>query len=325
MKQIGLGILNHHDTRGYFPTAGTNTTDFWTDPTIAQTAGFERYGWGFQILPYIEEQSLYDIAQAAEPTTRPVHEIPALGVAFIEIPVASYSCPSRGVRTCAVTDGSIVALGDYAGVIFHDMGQQWENSFSYTSSMGKNLKDKSWRGIISKGGHFNGTTYDQWDKVKMKDLTDGSSKTIAIMEKAVFVDRYHVSGDWSSNWSELDGWAHNAHQSTMRAVSGDGGQVFPRTVTGGVAGPGTPGQGPGPQVVSDSEPTVVSAYGAVEQRSDPNHSDVGFGAAHSAGMFAVFGDGSVKTVSYDVDQSLAGTLYRLCFRDDGLPIDDGSY
>jgi prepilin-type N-terminal cleavage/methylation domain-containing protein len=325
LKQIGLGLLNHHDTRGHFPTAGTNTTDFWTDPATAKTAGFERYGWGFQILPYIEENDLYDLAKAAEPTTRPVHEIPALGIALIEVPVNPYSCPSRGLRTCAVTDGSIVPLSDYAGVIFDDLFQQWENSFNFTSSMGKNLKDKVWRGIITKGGHYNGTTYDRWRTVKIKDVTDGTSKTIAIMEKAAFVGKYNVEGDWSSNWSELDGWAHNAHQSTMREVSGDGGQVFPKTPTGGGAGPSTPGQGPGPPLVNDGEPTVISTTGTERQRVDPAFNETGFGSAHSGGVIAVFGDGSVKMIGYDVDQSLAGTLYRLCFRDDGQVIDDNSF
>jgi prepilin-type N-terminal cleavage/methylation domain-containing protein len=320
LKQIGLGILNHHDTRGHFPTAGTNSTDYWTDPATAKSANFERYGWGFQILPNIEEQTLYDIAKKAEPTIRPVHEIPDIGLAMIETPVATFTCPSRGLRTCAVTDGSIVPLGDYAGVIFDTLGDQWRNEFAYNSSMGKNLKDRVWRGIISKGGHFNGTNYEEWRTIKMKDVADGSSKTIAVMEKAAFVGKYNVDGDWSSHWSELDGWAHNAHQSTMRIVSGDGGKVFPKTVTGGGAGESTPGQGPGPPLVRDTDDAVNGA-----SRSDPAYHDEGFGSAHSAGVMAVFGDGSVRMIGYDVDPSLAGTLYRLCFRDDGLTIDEGSY
>jgi prepilin-type processing-associated H-X9-DG protein len=70
---------------------------------------------------------------------------------------------------------------------------------------------------------------------------------------------------------------------------------------------------------------VIGANGGVGQRADPLFNDVGFGSPHSAGMNSVFGDGSVRMISFDIDQGLAGTLYRLCFRSDGLTIDEGAY
>jgi prepilin-type N-terminal cleavage/methylation domain-containing protein len=54
LKQIGVAILNFHEARKAYPTAGTNTDDYYyTDPAIGAKAGFERFGWGYQILPYI--------------------------------------------------------------------------------------------------------------------------------------------------------------------------------------------------------------------------------------------------------------------------------
>jgi hypothetical protein len=144
------------------------------------------------------------------------------------------------------------------------------------------------------------------------------------MEKAVFVDKYHLSGGWSDHWNELDGWAHNAHQSTMRQVSGDGGQAFPKTPTGGTAGPATQGQGPGPQPVGDAESSIVNTNGTVMQRGDPAHFDTGFGSAHTGGMFAVLGDASVKMINFDIDYAVGGPLYRMCYRSDSLAIDEGS-
>jgi prepilin-type N-terminal cleavage/methylation domain-containing protein len=324
LKQIGLGILNHHDTFGRFPSAGTNSPDFWTAPATGITAGFPRYGWGFQILPYVEETALYNLAKQAEDTYRPVDEIPGLGRALLEIAVSIYSCPSRGPRTDILTDGTIVPLGDYAGIAFHTLGAQWQNNYDYNSSAGKNLKEKGWRGILSKGGHFNGTTYDRWNPVKIKHVADGLSKTIMVMEKAVYYERYNVSGGWGAHWTELDGWAANAHPSTMRYISGDGGIAFPATATGGNAGPNTTGQGRGPDPLRDDDP-VFNSDGENIRADEEEYHDTGFGSAHPGGMLAVFGDCAVKTISFDIDPAQGGTLFRLGCRDDDLTINSEDF
>jgi hypothetical protein len=59
---------------------------------------------------------------------------------------------------------------------------------------------------------------------------------------------------------------------------------------------------------------------------DPAHSgannDQGFGSAHSAGFYGVFADGSVRFITYDVDNTMGGVLFRMACRDDGLTIQD---
>ena len=323
LKQIGLAILNFNDTYGHFPSAGTNSTDFWTDPDVAVTAKRERYGWGFQILPFIEEQALYDIGKAAQADYRPTEIVPSLGQAIVEVPVAAYTCPSRGPRTCAITsDATVVSLGDYAGLMFGKyMGNQWDNSYNYDSLSGKDYMVLTWQGILSKGAHYNGTEYEYWwEPVGMRKLTDGTSHTIAVMEKAAYIGKYNVSGTWSENWSEADGWVHNAHQSTMRNVSGDGGLVYATLPSGGKGGAGRTQQGQGPELVPDTAEFVDG-----NRRSEPDYEDQGFGSPHVAGIMAVFGDGSVRSISYDIDQEPGGVLYRLGARNDGLTIDGDGY
>jgi prepilin-type N-terminal cleavage/methylation domain-containing protein len=327
LKQIGLGILNHQDTRKFFPTAGTNTTDFWTSPATGASASFERYGWAFQILPYVEEQAIHDVGKREEANYRPVDVIPSLGRSLVETPMGLYSCPTRGPRTAGIsTDGTIVALGDYAGVYVGGLGDSWESSFNYTSAVGREYKARTWQGIIAKGGHFNGTEYEKWKTISARNVTDGLSHTIAVMEKAVFVDWYNVVANWSAagHWSELDGWMHNAHAAMMRSVSGDGGLVYSKLVAGGAAtvGPGTPGHTAGPPLLSDSEPTVDGVYRGVPEDGGVKHVDVGFGSPHPGGVLAVFADGSVKAISFDIDASVGGPLYQLSARDDGLTIQE---
>src|SRR6266508_3694545 len=56
LKQIGLAFVNHHETHGYFPTAGW---DWYTPPNFdgsgqPAVGPDQRAGWGFQILPFLE-------------------------------------------------------------------------------------------------------------------------------------------------------------------------------------------------------------------------------------------------------------------------------
>ena len=196
------------------------------------------------------------------------------------------------------------------------LGDQYRNNFSYGSNSGKLYTKYGWRGIIAKGGHFNGTTYTKFRTVKNKDVTDGSSHTIAVMEKAVFVGSYQPSADSNSAlWSELTGWLHCAHQPTMdRSVPGDGGTLGPNE-NGSQPTEGTPGRGNAPTPLTDNNDPDGSRMTGYDQ---------GFDAAHPGGMQAAFGDGSVRTISVDVDSSL-GVLFRLGCRDDGLTIDAASY
>ncbi|MDC0937147.1 DUF1559 domain-containing protein [Pirellulales bacterium] len=59
LKQIGLGWQNHASTHDFFPSGGWSWV--WVgDPD--RGAGFDQPGgWAYQILPYVEQQNLYDV------------------------------------------------------------------------------------------------------------------------------------------------------------------------------------------------------------------------------------------------------------------------
>jgi type II secretory pathway pseudopilin PulG len=61
LKQIGLAIHNFHDTYGGFPNRGhTWNTDISYDRTgNPQNFKYQQAGWGYQILPFIEQDNLY--------------------------------------------------------------------------------------------------------------------------------------------------------------------------------------------------------------------------------------------------------------------------
>jgi prepilin-type N-terminal cleavage/methylation domain-containing protein/prepilin-type processing-associated H-X9-DG protein len=98
LKQIGLAFHDHYNTYKVLPTGGDSYTDPRTptnspDPAIAPV---QTWGWGYQILPFIEQGNLYKLASDA---------------AISATPVPTYFCPSR--RPPTVVNG--FALIDYAG------------------------------------------------------------------------------------------------------------------------------------------------------------------------------------------------------------------
>src|SRR3954449_10737920 len=59
LKQIGLGFLNHESTRKILPGAGWDC--FYVGDSLWGSGRSQPGGWMYQILPYIEEQALYDL------------------------------------------------------------------------------------------------------------------------------------------------------------------------------------------------------------------------------------------------------------------------
>ncbi len=324
LKQIGLGIQNHLDAKKSFPTAGSNADDFYKDPDNVGNPGFERLGWAYQLLPYVEQTNIYNLGK----TEHPMAPIPGLGSALVEQEIPIYSCPSRGSRFAVTPEATITRLIDYAGIIFNFLYDQHYSNNIYAQPAYKTIKEYGWRSIISKGGHFDGTNYEKWPTIKAKDVTDGTSNTIAIMEKAVWSQNYNPPGDWSESWNEMPGWAHNAHQTTMRSIAGDGGKAF-----GGTANVWTQGRGYGPVPLGDDETSIQNETDtAPRPRKLAGGDDVanayedqGFGSAHPAGMYAVFADGSVRSISLDVDATVGGVLFRLGCRDDGMTVDASQF
>jgi prepilin-type N-terminal cleavage/methylation domain-containing protein len=135
MRQIGLAFLNHQTQNGYLPTAGTN--DF-SAPTFTTTGiNFTPYmgwrqdaGWGFQILPFIDAEPVWEGVTVASTGTTATTQT-AIMQNTIAPSLKTYFCPSRRRPTTSSYQNAsfpyesvyssvqntlmTVALTDYAG------------------------------------------------------------------------------------------------------------------------------------------------------------------------------------------------------------------
>lgn len=101
LKQLGLACHNHHDTIGSLPHGSVS----WTQPPTFTSAGSpatgaqQRGGWGFQILPYVEQDNLW---RGGGGTTAAQCQINAIGGSAIPV----FFCPSRRAPRLLPATGS---------------------------------------------------------------------------------------------------------------------------------------------------------------------------------------------------------------------------
>jgi prepilin-type N-terminal cleavage/methylation domain-containing protein len=90
LKQLALGFLLHEETHGHLPTGGWGW-QWWGDPD--RGAGTRQHGgWAYNVLPFIEQQALYSLGAGLDETKKPKQD---LLTQRIEVPVATVICPSR--------------------------------------------------------------------------------------------------------------------------------------------------------------------------------------------------------------------------------------
>lgn len=303
LKNVGLAILNHVDTKKVFPTGGVTwgvlIEDYLEDGKRVDT---ERMGlgWGYQILPFMEEAALHDLISSAQ---------------MRNTPVPLYNCPSRRGVTHGGNNGSVV-LTDYASAqpctktdstkaLPVDVATEYPKWTSWTSPYACSCTGGGAgsipTGTVGPPPQYNGvydgvivrsrfypTGINPFTKkldgkfvsapgpAKISQVTDGTSKTMMIGEKYVRADLYEggCSSD-DAGWS--DGWDPDVMRSTGVPPLQDG-------TTDKLTDP-------------MGQPPMGTAWWEFH-----------FGSAHPGGINTVFADGSVHSVGYDIDLNVFNAL-----------------
>jgi len=208
LKQFGIAFQNYHDTMGRFPSGGTTWSNAPDYTAPGQPAGQPNQlaGWGFMILPFIEQNAAY---MGGGGTTTAQCTINVIGT-----PIKGFFCPSRRAP--------MVIVG---GAWYGPPGTYGHAMTDYAAS------DLEGNGLVAYG--YTGNT--------IAHVTDGTSNTAMVGDKRM---NLAYLGQFQSDDNEgfTDGWDHDVERYTneppladYNLANGDasGDQRFGSSHTGG--------------------------------------------------------------------------------------------
>jgi Protein of unknown function (DUF1559) len=303
LKQLGIASHMFHDTYKFLPSAGWG--DWWVGCPDQGMGERQPGSWAYQLLGFIEESNRAGIGRGFK--CGDVNSKAAIGQ-MVATHVSTFYCPSRRAaqsypwtnqNNTNFTPPPLAGKSDYAGNLGDipyygtDIGPAtlagydthiWKYSGPAFVIVANTLAAKQQRGPCSTG--HTGVVF-QRSTISFNQITDGTSHTYLYGEKNLQVEHYDSGSAVNDDQSMYNGWDKDNIRST--AIT-----IVPGTsaVVGWPPTPDTPG---------------VTR-------------DFGFGGPHPSGWMAVFCDGSVHFLPYDMEVLIHRDLGN---RQDGNSIDIG--
>ncbi|MCI0700237.1 MAG: DUF1559 domain-containing protein [Planctomycetia bacterium] len=248
LKQIGLAFHNHNDVRGRLPYNG------WRNGAVnggVHNPNIEGSGsWATQIFPYIEQDNAYKqwtFVYATFPGTTTAHHVQ----------IKTFISPGRGRGKGFKTTGNAAnrasgPVTDYAinVRVNHPGTNAW-----LTNNGSTNVTDR---------------------RVTVQTISDGSSNTILVGQKALRISEH--SDNSGNNWDECitqGGWGGTGRRGNNNGSNNSAGQAD--------------------YILVRDNPANVPIHN--------NH----FGGPFGGGVLFVMGDGSVRSLNYSTNSA------HLCF------------
>ena len=313
LKQIGIALHNYHDVHLRFPPGYAPRL---VAPDNRWEPRYSTYAWGTLILPFVEQATLYNAIDPSGPSLEDAVEDPKKAPLFVK-PLAIYCCASDTGgdtlesapippehKTLDVDGNGQLGPSNLFGGVSNYVGSA---GYFATYHPGSPVPGTLLPFNGEHTGPNNGLFYSG-SPVSMADITDGTSNTFAIGERAWF----QGAALWVGCANILGGGPGGAPVCLGRVYWKI--NEFPDP-------PGTkihPGDG-----------NVINGIRNARE---------GFGSYHPGGSSFLFADGSVKFVSENLesrtttepdgvspldglpDPQLLGVLQRLGIRNDGLTI-----
>jgi prepilin-type N-terminal cleavage/methylation domain-containing protein/prepilin-type processing-associated H-X9-DG protein len=243
LKQLGLAIHNHHDTKGYLPPWGYDFT-FNPDPTNPLGPQNQGHSAHTLLLPFIEQDNLYRTVRTDLSVNDPINWIPSWAIPFgapgsaaNSTPIKTFICPSTPSHkvdyepyfvSLGLPDNGPFPLGatDYA--VVHGLDRTFTTACAPLSPPspsfgGDGVGAMGTFGQMSPSGLTAG-------KTRLTDITDGTSTTLLMSEDAGRHQDY-ARGKKDFSFPGADGpngWLLNAawpdYNTAIRVIgfSGDG-------------------------------------------------------------------------------------------------------
>ena len=277
-KQIGLALHNYHDTASMFPYA-SNAAASTVNSNASMPLFKNQTGWVL-LLPYFEQSALYgtiDHSAAMGRWRNGGSKLLASGgptaanAAASAVKLVALLCPSdSGTQTFPGFDGN---YGCETGIA------SYKSTYGFSAS---GQPTTLWVNLAQ----TTRTMFGAQSNTSMRDLTDGTSNTVAIAETTLNV-RDGITGSWACNQHVGNG-VDFANLNGQRKINDWDCCAW---------GPGTPWSVKNPA-------GTLGSWGTV-------------GSMHTGGMQALLGDGSVRFISENID---ATTRQRLGYIADGNTI-----
>jgi prepilin-type N-terminal cleavage/methylation domain-containing protein/prepilin-type processing-associated H-X9-DG protein len=326
LKQLGLAFHNHHDTFNHFPTGGWGF-NWMADPEQGYDKKQPGGSWTYGVLGFIEQTALRE-SVISESTSSGNY-----GMVFAEqlhqVGVSTFSCPSRRSPTpvplprdnATAPQRQLIfnnwnnpplmitsPRSDYAANAGNKMATTGAarrilrtSHFSsgpindpaaiqlFLDGVGPTANQDCFSGGISKNpcaDKHNGIVY-QMSEVRIRDASDGTSNTYMVGEKPVAPDAYN--GGFRS-FSD-DGSMYRGYDDDVFRWTGTNNESLTN-----------------PQPILPVQDTPGAAHmSAIDS----------FGSIHPGSFNISMADGSVRSISYNIDGE---THRRLGGRDDGLVV-----
>lgn len=292
LKQIGIAFQNHHDVNKFLPSGGYAWDDW---PSFSgdngTSASFPGYGgtpnvapkqgagWLYQILPYIEQEIVWDgsgksgVQRAFAPSQEaiPAYYCPSRRPAIADQGTNPQSRYLRDGHNIGNPGGVPIGKNDYAACCENE----WWNSGDLVDAFGgdANLVDQlyprySWNGsgAVRKTHCIDGFTQDMCAVHTLAALRDGTSNVGIVSEKRYSLKHVGMNPGYD-NEGYISGWDWDVmRQGNNRPL---------------------------PDRLDDGDPQAR------------------FGSSHPGGINVVFGDGSTRFFSYDINmKAFAQTWHR---------------
>jgi prepilin-type N-terminal cleavage/methylation domain-containing protein len=298
LKQLALAFQSHHDAHGFLPSSGWGWR--WTgDPDLGFGKG-QPGGWGFDVLPYMEESIVRDIGKGI---TSRLEKQEAM-IISVGTPIPTFNCPSRRaasayplVRNDYLSNNLSRCRPRNCPVARSDYQANSGSINTYEEAGPSSLRavetfDWAFDGEGSKQAQWNGITH-QRSEIRIGQITDGTSNTYSVGEKYLNSDNY-ITGEDPADDQHIFG----GHDRDVNGFTADD-RLGPTGLT----------------VVSQAPLPPLQDQPGLELPFN-------FGSAHPSVFHMAFCDGSIHTMSYSIDTN---THRLLGGRNDEQPIPDGVY
>ncbi|MDR1957494.1 MAG: DUF1559 domain-containing protein [Planctomycetaceae bacterium] len=284
LKQIGLAMHNYQDAANILPPGWIYFS------SGAETGGSRPYwGWNVFILPYMEQNALYEglgpnrrmlqTVCRGDSLTGTTNTLTDADKALVQAIIPSLRCPSDSGNPL---NNDTANFGNTNKTVYLAMADNPVSKSNYAACMGESSYDSA----ATAGGSRNNGVFWANSSMTLEQIQDGTSNVIFVGEVAT---RIHEIRYFAAAWL-------------------------------GVGNPGCTGNGSQGSSTDGNVDNDTGVYRAVRRTKHdilintaaPNNYNKAYSSLHTGGANFVFGDGSVHFVSETVNT----TMYDLLGRSD---------